>query len=130
MSDNVILPGTGESVATDDIGGVQYQLIKLVDSTSNSNVPIGTTTNPLPVSDEENSILIGRIIAALDSPRGYDKSLQRQRATIVIESGNVTTVSTVNAVNNISTLDGLQPRIQIYGANASAWRDCVRSCIS
>jgi hypothetical protein len=133
MSDNVILPGTGESVATDDIGGVQYQRIKLVDSTENSTTPIGTASNPLPVKDEDNIFLMNRVLGSLESPRGYDKSLQRQRGTVVVESGTVTTVTTVttvSTVSNIATIDGLQPRIQIYGANLSAWRDCVRSCIS
>lgn len=30
MADNVTLPGTGESVASDDIGGVQHQRFKMV----------------------------------------------------------------------------------------------------
>lgn len=29
MADNVTLPGTGESVASDDVGGVQYQRVKI-----------------------------------------------------------------------------------------------------
>lgn len=36
MADNVTLPGTGEVIATDDIGGVQYQQMKLVDGTLGS----------------------------------------------------------------------------------------------
>lgn len=49
MSDNVILPGTGESVATDDISGVQYQRIKITDGLADSTVPMRVRNiNPLP----------------------------------------------------------------------------------
>jgi hypothetical protein len=48
MSDNVILPGTGESVATDDIGGAQYQRIKITDGLADSTVPMRVRDiNPL-----------------------------------------------------------------------------------
>lgn len=48
MADNVTLPGTGEVVATDDISGVQYQRIKLVDGAADSTTPMRVrTTHPL-----------------------------------------------------------------------------------
>jgi hypothetical protein len=48
MANNVILPGTGEPVATDDIGGVQYQRIKLTDGLEDSTVPMRVRDiNPL-----------------------------------------------------------------------------------
>ena len=37
MVDNVTLPGTGTVIATDDVGGVQYQRVKLVVSTDGSS---------------------------------------------------------------------------------------------
>jgi hypothetical protein len=51
MADNIILPGTGTSVATDEIGAsVQVQYIKLMDGTSSgSEVISGTTANGLDV---------------------------------------------------------------------------------
>jgi len=36
MADNVTLPGTGAVVASDDVGGAQYQFVKLVDGTLDS----------------------------------------------------------------------------------------------
>lgn len=36
MTDNVILPGTGEAVATDDVSGAQYQRMKLSDGQADS----------------------------------------------------------------------------------------------
>lgn len=48
MTDNVILPGTGESVATDDISGAQYQRIKLSDGLADSTTHMRVrTANPL-----------------------------------------------------------------------------------
>ena len=136
MADNVTLPGTGQSVATDDIGGNQYQRVKLIKGTEGVNDGDISDANPWPVKDQDAVFLLNRLLVALSSPQGYDRSLQRQRGTVVIESGTVTTVSTVttcstvSSVSNIAAIDGLQPRIQIYGANLSAWKDCVRSCIT
>lgn len=36
MADNVTLPATGQVVATDDVGGVQVQYVKLMDGTPDS----------------------------------------------------------------------------------------------
>jgi len=181
MADNVgYTPGSGATVAADDIGGVLHQRVKLTlgaDNTSDGDVSasnpmpiagsvgvagtvdvIATTpldvavqgtvpvtisgvseSNPLPVHDEDNHAMTTRVLHALESPRGYDKSLQRQRGTVIVESGTVTTVSTVTTVTTVTTvgtvtgltnIDGIQGRIQVYGANLSAWADCVRARIS
>jgi hypothetical protein len=78
-------------------------------------------------------LLLTRMLNYLNAPQGYDKSSQRGRVTAVVESGTVTTVTTVTTcatVTNLSTIDTLQGRIQVYGANLSAWADCVRSRIT
>lgn len=167
MADNVgYTPGTGATVAADDIGGVLYQRVKIgvgadgsatdvstanpmpviVDGTTALNVAITdvtstnplevTATTPLPVEvDNVRDILIP-VVTLLESPRGFDKSLQRQRGTVVVESGTVTTVTTVATVTTVTTvtgltnIDGIQGRIGQNGANLSAWADCVRSRIS
>lgn len=48
-------PSPSISVATEEIGGVQFPLTKLVDATVGSSTPIGTTTNPLPVTDSSTT---------------------------------------------------------------------------
>jgi hypothetical protein len=49
MTDNVVLPGTGESIATDDISGAQYQRIKVSDGLADSTTHMRVlTTHPLP----------------------------------------------------------------------------------
>jgi hypothetical protein len=56
MTDNVILPATGETVAADDIGGVFYQQVKLINATADSTDPVGTDAYPMPVKG--NTVLI------------------------------------------------------------------------
>jgi hypothetical protein len=50
--------------------------------------------------------------------------LGRQRGTVVVETGTLSTIL------NLRNIDDLQPRIQIYGANLSAWADTVRARIT
>ena len=139
MADNVgYTPGTGALVAADDVGGVLYQRIKPAFGEDNAAVDV-SATNPLPVFDAQIADLdftLTRVLNALNAPQGYDKSLQRQRGTVIVESGTVTavstvtTVTTVSTVTNLSTVDTMQGRIQVYGANLSAWADTVRARIT
>ena len=139
MADNVgYTPGTGALVAADDVGGVLYQRIKPAFGEDNTAVDV-SATNPLPVYDMQLAdvdFTLTRVLNALNAPQGYDKSLQRQRGTVIVESGTVTTVSTVttvttvSTVTNLSTIDTLQGRIQVYGANLSAWADTTRARIT
>jgi hypothetical protein len=146
MADNVgYTPGTGATVAADEIGGVLHQRVKLgigddgtaVDVSESNPMPVELVgvneSAPLSVSDDAIAQLLGMLLQYQDSPRGYDKSLQRQRATVLVESGTVTTVTTVTTVatvTNLSTIDTLQGRIQVYGQNLAAWHSVVRSRIS
>lgn len=70
--------------------------------------------------------LLGRMYLALLSPRGYDSSLNRIRETAIIESGTVTTVTTVS---NMAALGGVQAQISVYGENRTAWQLNVRTLI-
>jgi hypothetical protein len=50
MTDNTTLPGTGEVFAADDVSGVKYQLVKLVDGTADGTGKIaGDASNGLDV---------------------------------------------------------------------------------
>lgn len=143
MADNTTLnTGTGgDIIATDDVAtlngaassGVKVQRVK-VGHGSDGDFTDTSATNPLPVFDAQIAdvdFTLTRVLNALNAPQGYDKSLQRQRGTVIVETlptlGNVTTVG---GVNNIVAIDTLQPRIQIYGANLSAWADTVRARIT
>lgn len=50
MADNVVLPGTGSSVATDEIGGNQFQRMKLTLGADGVNDGDVSSTNPIPVT--------------------------------------------------------------------------------
>lgn len=88
------------------------------------------------VADESAQSMINlltRMLNYLNAPMGYDKSLQRQRGTVVVESGTVTTVTTVATVSNVTSLnnlDGYNARMQILDNNRTAWAQCVRSRIT
>lgn len=138
MADNVTLPGNGEVVATDDIGGRQFQLVKMVHGAE--GIAHQTSDgNPMPVSDEAAHDLLLRMLSQLVSPIGYDKSLGRSRNTAVIESGTLTTVTTVTTVTtcttvssltNLAAIGGYNAQMQVMDTNRTAWAQCVRSCIT
>lgn len=136
-------PGSGASVATDLDGGLHHQ--KTVVETLDVNgtpVPVSPTA-PLSVSDvaaedtrQSMVTLLVRMLNYLNAPMGYDKSLQRQRGTVVLESGTVTTVSTVttvttvSSVTNIAAVGGYNAQMQILDTNRIAWAQCVRARIT
>lgn len=134
-------PGSGAQVATDQDGNGRHHQKALVEYLNGEGAPTPVApTAPFPVHDEDLVFLIQRLLNAIGSPPGYDRSQQRQRVVAALEASQtlatvttVTTVSTVTAVSsvsNIAAIDGLQPRISIYGANLSAWKDTVRSLIT
>ena len=106
------------------------------EKTNISNIA-GETVNPA-TSEQIAELLfsIKNLIIALQSPRGYDMSLQRQRGTNIIESGTITTVgtvttaTTVGTVNNIAAIGGAQGQILSNSANLDAWSSCVRARIT
>jgi hypothetical protein len=69
----------------------------------------------------------------LNSPQGYDKSLQRQRGTVVVETGNlgtISTVTTVGTVTNQANIGNIQGQILVNGGNMAAWQAAVRNRIT
>ena len=71
MADNVgYTPGSGEVIATDDIGGVQYQRVKPVWGTDGVANDVNAAT-PLPIQ------VIGELMEAIEAMRMAIQSLQR-----------------------------------------------------
>ncbi len=107
---------------------------------------VGLIINPATEeSSSDSTSLLRRMLNVLLAPVGYDKSLQRYRQTAVVESGTITTVSTVTAVTTVTTVTTVgtvgtvtgitnfgtyQATQQVYGANMSAWKVCVRDRIT
>lgn len=134
MADNVgYTPGSGATVAADDIDGVLYQRVKPVAGVDGVAVDVSDDA-PLPVADKHSGNLLMRILQMLMAPLGYDKSLQRQRGTVVVETlptlAAVTTVTTVANVTSLNNIDTYSARMIVLDQNRSAWAQCVRSRIT
>jgi hypothetical protein len=140
VADNVgYTPGSGAIVAADDISGVLYQRIKPVVGADGVAVDV-SSANPMPVSDaaaeetrQSMALLLVRMLSYLNAPMGYDKSLQRQRGTVLVESGTVTTVTTVTtvaAVTSLNNIDTYNARMTVLDTNRTAWAQCVRARIT
>lgn len=151
MPDNLgYTPGTGARVATREVSysgeTANIQAVTLATTAGADDAKVATDigdTNPLPTQEISSATsLLNRILSALLSPMGYDRSLGRSRTTTVLESGTVTTVSTVTTVTTVSTvttcgtvtgltnLDGRNGSMLINQTNLSAWADCVRARIT
>ena len=137
MADNLgYTPGSGATVATDEVGGVHYQVIKPAFGADNEAQLVSAET-PLPVAESGPLItLFVRMLNMLGAPVGYDKSLQRYRQTAVIESGTVTTVTTVTTVATVTNLTNITGNIgnyqanqQVFGQNQASWAALVRARI-
>ena len=133
MADNVtITPGSGASVAADDIGGVLYQRVKLIEGADGVNDGDVSSSNPLPTQEAGGALsLLTRIANLLMSPMGFDRSLSRQRVTAVVESGTVTTVTTCTTLTNLTNFGAGRSATELQDNQArSAWAQIVRSRIT
>jgi hypothetical protein len=95
MSDNTPLPGTGEVIADEDVGGVKYQRMKLVDGTPGSTTPVPISSGPVDICDPGLNVrpipsLIPIPVAAGDEspvaidvvPPGWDVEKQANEGTL------------------------------------------------
>jgi hypothetical protein len=141
MADNVgITPGSGAKAASREVTysgeTAQMQVVGLAVLAGADDAKTPTDVSeaaPLPTQDSGLWWMLNRIYQMLASPRGYDKSQQRQRGTVLIESGTVTTVTTVttcSTVTNIAALGNEQPQIMARAMARASWRANVRACIS
>jgi hypothetical protein len=144
MADNVaITPGSGAKAASREVSysgeTAQMQVVALAtvagadDAKTVSDVSEAT---PLPTQDSSLWWMLNRIYQMLASPRGYDRSQQRQRSTAIVESGTITTVSTVTtcstvtSVTNLAAFGNEQPQIMARAMARASWRANVRACIT
>lgn len=82
----------------------------------------------------EQASLLRRIVALLMSPRGYDKTIGRQRVSAQVETlptlASVTTVTTVTTVGNIGQIAGRDASMWINPINRTSWALTCRARIS
>lgn len=130
-------PGTGATVATDNVGGKHYQRMKVVTGPDGSIVGDVSAANPMPVADANAYDLLLRLVQMQRYPFGADPSINRTRGTVIVESGTITTVSsaviasgtltTVTGITNFGNYSATQAQDAL---NRSAWADCVRARIT
>jgi hypothetical protein len=141
MADNVaITPGSGAKAASREVSysgeTAQMQVVALATvagADDAKTVADVSETTPLPTQDTSVWWMLNRIYQMLASPRGYDRSQQRQRSTAIVESGTITTVTTVSTVTSVSNLAAFgneQPQIMARAMARASWRANVRACIS
>lgn len=110
MADNVTLPGAGDVVATDDVGGAHYQIVKIASGADGTATPV-TTSDPLPMA------VYGELIEATEAMRMAIQALThtigmvlpdtagRQRVALETVTSGLT-LSTVTTVGTVTTLTG------------------------
>jgi hypothetical protein len=117
MADNIgYTPGTGATIAADEIAGVLYQRVKMIhgaDGVANETAD----NNPLPIK------AIGELMEAIEAMRMAIQSLNRTIGLAQVNpltgrmlvdgsgvtqpvSGSLSTVSTVTTVGNMSQIGG------------------------
>ncbi len=127
---NITLPGTGESVRTIDKGGNKTQVLA-VDIGGAGEEKLLNADSPMPTNDDTVGSLLRRMIALLMSPRGYDKSLSRQRVTATVETlPTLTTCTTVGTVGNMTQIAGRDGVMLINPTNRTSWALNHRSRIT
>jgi len=127
MADNLAYtPGSGATVATDDIGGAHYQRIKLASGADGTAVDVSDAA-PLPIA------AYGELVEALEAMRMAVQSLTRTmgqmqpdtaaRMRVALDSITagltLPTVNTVNAVGTITSLATLTNQTNIGGLSAT-----------
>ncbi len=144
MTDNVrINEGSGPPIATREgaYSGetAHMQVVGLATAVGPDDAKVladVSEANPLPVSDAEALAMLLRIIRLLGAPVGFDPQLGRQRVTAALESGTLTTLTTLTGitnpvpVGNIATVGGYSAQMTVLDQNRSAWAQCVRARIT
>ena len=133
-------PGTGASVAVDDIGGILHQRVKLGIGDDGVAVDV-SATNPLPIT-----LTQGEVVEALEAMRMAVQSLNRSigqsmpdvagRLRVVVDSitgaltlAAVTTVTTVSTVSNQTQVGG-NPAFEQIPALMRLGADSLRRNVS
>lgn len=101
MADNVeITPGAGATIASDDVGGVQYQRIKVAFGTDGAAVDV-SAANPWPVAPN-----VTRGVGVADA--------NTQRVTLASDGPAVTALTSMDA-KTPSLINGATPTIETTG---------------
>ena len=130
MADNIqITPGSGETVATDEVGGRHFQAFKPAFGEDGTATYV-SDSNPLPVA------VIGELVEALEAQRFALQALTRMvgqgmpdvagRLRVAIDAisasltlATITTVGTVTTVTTVTTCTTLSNQTNVGGLAAT-----------
>jgi hypothetical protein len=128
MADNVgYTPGTGATIAADEIGGVLHQRVKLGVGADGQAVDV-SESNPMP------TVVYGELLEAIEALRMTVQSLTRSglglampdaaaRMRVAIDSISaslsLSQVTTVTTVQTVSTVSNVANQTQIGGVSAN-----------
>jgi hypothetical protein len=97
MADNVLItPGTGDTVAADDISNVKFQRIKLIHGADGFNDGDVSSDNPLPVALTKPSLMVSGTTAAMTGTTSTSllaapgASLRNYITTIIVSNSHAT----------------------------------------
>ena len=132
-----VTPGEGINLDTVKVttsqGVVEREGVFIGDASDGGSRAGVNSSGELYVTDDAAGNLLRRILQMLLAPLGYDKSLQRQRGTVLIESGTVTTVTTVTTcatLTNQTNFGGMNADMLVRAQVNSTWGANVRSRIT
>ena len=153
MANNTTLPGTNDVIADEDIGGVKFQQMKLIEATVGSTIPTGTDANPLKIRDDNVGWLkaLFRFLKPLSVVTGGGSNrlsvdvnnvvggtliaTQSTAANLKVEAAiaaaqTLATVSTVAAVTTVNQLGGITTFEILKAMSRDAYTSGIRSRLS
>ena len=136
MADNVnVTPGSGATIAADDVGGVLHQRVKLVMGGEGVSEGDVASSNPMPVLETDAAASLMRLLALIANPPSIDPASGRMRVLLDATGGaqtlgTVTTVTTVSTLTNMAQVGGIAANSFIYDQMHSAWALTVRPRIT
>lgn len=144
MPDNVgYTPGTGATIAADDIGGVLHQRVKVEVGADGSAADV-SSANPMPVAAGTGAIFdvnaVGELIECLEAMRQYQISLNRTIGMLMPDTSgrmrvlldaitNNLTLTQVSQLTNIVAVGNAPAAELVYGA-MRVGADAIRRNIS
>jgi hypothetical protein len=133
MPDNVdITPGTGATVATDEVGGRHYQRMKLTDGAEGSaNHASVRADGTQEVSVSDLAAAIYTILEAITRPISQEPGTGRLRVSLEAAAVTMTGVTTVSTVTSMTQLQGGNAwDVLCKPLDRNLWNNSVRMRIS
>jgi hypothetical protein len=133
VADNVgYTPGSGATVAADDIAGVLHQRVKLsigddgvaVDLSASNPMPI-TAITPVPTDSQRTDallVMLSRVVKLLESNAVVDAA-QRQRISVDSFPATIPALTTVTTVTTVTTLSNA---VAVAGMDREQWINAAK----